>query len=89
MTKKQLNSIAVFLKKMNVKEYIFFMTPEQYEKEFMLCFDNIQDYGIFMLPPKVHSYTIGSFCIEGIDFHVLDIDKIDDFKLELQIDSKV
>jgi hypothetical protein len=73
MNQKELHRICVFLDCLDKKEHIFFMSKEEYDKEFDWLFPVEAKPPIFSdNQEEAANCVIGSFVFNGITFHIID-----------------
>ena len=75
-----MHSITKMLDFLGKKEHIFFMSKEEYEKEFGFLFQQYPksepvSYKL-LIKEEANKCLIGSLVIDGITFHILNTDKL-------------
>ena len=73
MNIEQLNSICILLDLCGKKDHIFFMSEEEYKKEFDWLYPkDAICYGSVGNGSDKHPSSVSGFVFNGISFHVLD-----------------
>jgi len=80
MTIEKMHSITKMLDFLGKTEHIFFMSKEEYEKEFDFLYQQYPkgdsvSYNL-LIKEDVNKCLIGSLVIDGITFHILNTDKL-------------